>query len=99
MTNKKIERIHLKGPFGDETSLYNVVFPEGMTVAEFIEAILEKYPKEWGDVKYGWESPVIAEFDHGKIKYGEVYNIVKDKIINEATSIGGWSYMGYELTI
>ena len=47
MINKKIERIHLKGPFGDETSLYNVVFPEGMTVAEFIEAILEEFPKEW----------------------------------------------------
>ena len=95
----KIHRIYKEGPLGDETSIYDVVFPEGMTVAEFVEAILEEFPKEWGDVKYGWQSPVIVEFDHGKIKYGEVYNIVKDKKINKATSNGGWSYMGYYLTI
>ena len=38
----KVEIIHTAGPFGDETSMYEVV-TDATTVGEFIDSILSKY--------------------------------------------------------
>lgn len=96
---KTIERIYLKGPFGDETSLYEIKFPKGITVAEFIKTVIEENPKEWGHFDCGWGTPKIAEYDHGTVKYTEEYERLKNKIVNKATADSGWSYMGYDLSV
>ena len=95
----KIQRIYKEGPLGDETSIYDVVFPDGMTVEEFIKTAVEENPDEWGEFKYGWQSPILAEYKHGEITYGEIYDRLKNRVINKATSNGGWTCMMYYLTI
>ena len=96
---KTIERIHLKGPFGDETSLYEIKFTEEMTVEEFIKIAVAENLNEWGEFKYGWQSPVIAEYNRGEISYTEEYEKVKNRTVNKATANGGWSFMAYFLSI
>ncbi len=94
----KIHRIYKEGPFGDETSLYDIIFPEGITVAEFIETIVEENPKEWGDFLHGFRNPVIAEYQQGKIVYKPEFEKVKDKIVESAKANGGQSLMSYDLS-
>ena len=94
----KIHRIYKAGPFGDETSLYDVIFPEGMTVAEFIETIVEENPKEWGDFLHGFHNPIIAEYQRGKIVYKPEFEKVKNKVVEKAEANGGWSLMSYDLS-
>ena len=99
VVNKMIERIHLKGPFGDETSLFDIKFTEEMTVEEFIKIAVAENLNEWGEFKYGWQSPIIAEYNRGEISYTEEYERVKNRIVNKATANGGWSLMTYFLSI
>lgn len=94
----KINRIYKDGPFGDATSSYDVVFPEGITVAEFIETVVEENPKEWGDFLHGFRNPVIAEYQRGKIVYKPEFEKVKDRIVESAEANGGWSLMSYDLS-
>lgn len=97
----KIQFKHRAGPFGDCTSDYEVYFPENMTVYEFIIAVLEEYPEEWGSFSTSW-------LDNAFIKYkaGGLINIcdkerflrIKDYHIKKVSANGGWSLMNYYIT-
>lgn len=53
-----IEFKHTGGPYGDATSSYDVHFPEGMTVGEFMIHIVRRYSVkhgEWGSFEYTTE--------------------------------------------
>lgn len=91
---------HLRGPFGDETSLYNVSFPEEMTISEFINAVITKYPREWGNIFLFAKGDLIT-YKNGRytIHDDNLYNQFKDKQIKEITAQGGWSLMDYTVYI
>ena len=59
---KTIKLIHVAGPFGDETSKYNIVFPN-MTIADFILTVLKENPDEWGTIRFNGE--IICEYKKG----------------------------------
>lgn len=99
MVNKKIKLVFKCGPLGDETSLYEVMFPDGLTIKDFVEIAVLENPEEWGNFRCSWFGPIIAEYEHGKIEYTKEFEEIKDKIVHRASSTGGWSRMDYHLTI
>lgn len=96
---RKFNLIHLSGPHGDETSYYEVSFPEEMTVEEFIPAIIEQYPGEWGSIKVS--NKYIVDYKRGewKITNKEFYESIKNNKIRSINSNGGWSNMDYIIQI
>lgn len=100
----KIQFRHKAGPFGDCTSDYEVCFPENMTVYEFIVAVLEEYPEEWGSFFVSWLGNIGITFM--KYKAGDIVNIcdkecflkIKDYHIKKVSANGGWSLMDYYIT-
>ena len=48
MDIKQINFIHKGGPYGDETSWYEIKVPENTTFIDFVKGILLRRPKEWG---------------------------------------------------
>ena len=55
------------GPYGDATSSYDVSVPEGMTLEEFIKAVLDEKPEEWGEICLGRSGPTLIEYKHGSL--------------------------------
>ena len=51
--DKQIKLIHRAGPFGDCTSIYDVSFPQDITVEQFIAAVVKENPHEWGSISLG----------------------------------------------
>ena len=98
---KLFNLIHLSGPHGDETSSYRVDFPEGMTVAEFIPAIIKQNLNEWGDIEISWHHHKVVKYKQGEweIVNEKVYETVKNKEIYSIISNGGWTNMDYTLYI
>ncbi len=88
------------GPYGDATSSYDVAVPKGMTLEEFINAVLDEKPKEWGDICLGWSGPTLIEY-----KRGSLFNPSKElsenlhKEVVAVKASGGWSLMSYYLTL
>ena len=100
MSSNKIKLVYLRGPFGDETSLYKVEWTGDITVDEFIFTVLKQFPKEWGS----FESPILTKF--AEYKYGEykitnieLYEKIRYKKIISAEANGGWSLMSYYLVV
>lgn len=84
---------------GDYTNDYNITFPKGMTVSEFIAAALKEDSK-WGSFKLD-NGQVLAEYSGGEI-YCHCTDFVtkyRDKTIIEAKANGGWGNMDYYLTL
>ena len=50
-----IKYVKTGGPYGDETSRYDVILDKQYTVKEFISAILEQNKDEWGWYR-DWET-------------------------------------------
>lgn len=96
---KKIKLIHRDGPFGDCTSVYDVEFPQDITVAEFIQLVVDENPHEWGSFSLGWKQPTVACYSHGSITYTEAYDTYKLAKIASVSSNGGWSLMDYSLKL
>ena len=87
---------------GDSTNNYNITFPKGMTVSEFIATALKESENQWGNFQldnlYG---QILAEYSGGEI-YSYCADFVtkyRDKTIIEAKANGGWGNMDYYLVL
>ena len=99
---KKLDRYRIDGPFGDCTSAYKIYFPEGITVEEFINFVLEENPGEWGSFILGscFSGEILGRYNRNqenrfKINNLEYYNKIKDFHPIEVEACGGWSLMDY----
>ena len=92
-----IDLIYRAGPFGDCTSGYDVSFPEGMTVEEFIKAVVAERPNEWGKITCGRCS--LADYKRGEIHYSPDYEELKSARAATISAHGGWSLMDYNIVI
>lgn len=99
---KKLDRYCIGGPFGDCTSVYKIYFPEGITVEELINLVLEENPDEWGNFTLGsyFNGETLGHYDRNKenrfkIKNLEYYNKIKDFHPVKVEAHGGWSLMDY----
>ena len=88
---KPFELVFMRGPFGDETSLYNIEIPRPITVEEFVDYVLEHKKDEWGDISVGNSR---MEYRYGKITSG---HLPLKQIVSGGTAIGGWTFMSYTL--
>lgn len=84
---------HKAGPFGDETSLYELVLTKPITVDEFLDYILKELSNEWGYVDVGHNR---VEYRYGKIISGHLP--LQDTVIG-GTADGGWTRMDYNLKV
>ena len=99
--NEKFSLIYTGGPYGDETCSYDGHLNQPLTVREFIDAVFEQHPDEWGTIhilnnaytKY-------LEYRYGEIKYiSSQFNDYLDKKIKSFTAHGGWTAMDYTLEL
>lgn len=96
---KSIELVYMRGPFGDETSNYDLKFEKGTTVQDVIDFALSR-KKEWGTIWIsGKKSRYKMEYRSGKTILDEIPDTIKSKRIERGFANGGWSLMSYDLTI
>lgn len=97
---KRFYRLYTGGPYGDATSSYDIILPEGdaITVEEFIEQILIDEPNEWGGIYNGMRE-IIADYKRGEVTFRDGYDSIKHKKISSVQAHGGWSMMDYYLTL
>lgn len=79
----------------DATYLYNVGFPKGMTVGDFIKEWLESRKAEWGyfgiaDGKSIFGSPR-CEYARGEIITEPLPAEILEKQIKDVSGSGGWT--------
>ncbi|MBE6148152.1 MAG: hypothetical protein E7167_01370 [Firmicutes bacterium] len=93
---KTIKLVRAVGPFGDEMSKYDVIFPD-MTIADFILIVVKENPSEWGKIKFNGE--IVCEYSKGVITCLKAeINILKTTVTSkDAWARGGWSMMDYHL--
>lgn len=99
-----IDLVYKSGPFGDETSYYNVR-TDAAFVVQFIEQVLKERGNEWGEICLAKEGShahdiCVCEYRYGKItrratEY-DSYGVAKIKSIS---ANGGWSAMSYEIQV
>ena len=99
---EKFSLIHTGGPYGDEMSTYDGHLNQSLTVYQFINAMLEQHPDEWGYVRI---------FNHSYTEYLEYSSKSKimfissqfdsclNKKIKSFTARGGWTRMDYSLVL
>ena len=77
---------------GDATSTYDIEFPEGMTIVEFITQVRKENPKDWFGSFYisGFNS--IGEYRNDKVYINAKYANLKPTKI---WANGGWGAMSY----
>lgn len=86
---------------GDCTAPYSVeVDKECRTLVEFLKAILEENPNEWGkiylmEVGQSWLSAPYIEYRNGEIVATSEDTSFKNRTIECVTASGGWSRMDY----
>lgn len=91
-----IKYIKTGGPYGDETSRYDVILDKTYTVKEFIFAILEQCKDEWGEFVIGeWPSKIKCEFNKGRIKANFSDKKYLEMNVKSVTAQGGWTLMNY----
>ena len=80
---------------GDATSNYDIDFPKGMTIAEFVEAVRKERSCDWWGYFYfpGFEQ--IGEYRNEKMTIKKKYRDIKPTSI---WANGGWGYMSYYFT-
>lgn len=97
----------IDGPFGDCTSMYDVVVDKKLTLNELIDEILKR-TNEWGyiGIKNDYYS---SPFGHPKCEYN--YGVLKsvreevftheqlNSIVHNIDGYGGWSRMDYLITL
>ena len=93
-----IDRICIDGPFGDETSIYNVKSSERMTVAAFLAQLVKTYPKEWGSLYINGKE--IGEYRCGTLLFDTFdVNEYLDCLVISIEARGGWGLMDYHIYI
>ena len=100
-----IDLIYKSGPFGDETSNYNVN-TDAKTVGEFIDMVLSERGNEWGEFCIRREddpfdgSICVCDYSHGKIRRkAKDWDAYRNAKIKSIFANGGWSLMGYDITV
>lgn len=99
--NKKFSLIYTGGHYGDETCSYNGYLDQPLTVREFVDAILEYEPDEWGRVCiFNHVDTQYIEYSEGEINFiSSQFDGCLNKKIKTFTAHGGWSRMDYNLVL
>lgn len=98
---EKFSLIHTGGPYGDATSTYDGHLNQPLTVREFIDAVFEQYPDEWGGIRI-WNSAYTSylEYSRKHITYiSSQFNDYLNKKIKSFSASGGWYRMDYTLML
>lgn len=96
--NKKFSLIYTGGPYGDETCSYDGHLNQPLTVREFIDAVFEQHPKEWGTIHIFDDT--YLDYRYGEIKYiSSQFNDCLDRKIKSFSAHGGWTLMDYILEL
>ena len=98
---EKFSLIYTGGPYGDETSSYDGYLNQPLTVREFIDAVFEQHPDEWGRIRI-WNSAYTSylEYNHKYITYvSSQFNDYLNRKIKSFTAHGGWTLMDYNLVL
>ena len=94
---------HVRGPFGDQCSIYDVNFQLGATVSDLISFALSK-KQEWGHIsvhrkRESFPYRHMLEYSYGQIVYDVIPNEIKETVIENISASGGWSRMDYDIEI
>lgn len=91
---KTIEKNYINGPYMDGSYDYVVQFPRGMTVIEFISAVINEDPQSYAAFYYSTvdTKPVIASYKDTNLKV-ESENLYTSLANKEVISVvaNGWS--------
>lgn len=100
-----INLICQSGPFGDETSNYDVK-TNAKTVGEFIDMVLSERNSEWGEVcirredSYFDGSICVCNYSNGKVnRKAKNLDAYRNAKIKNIFANGGWSCMRYDITV
>ena len=100
MNTEPITLVHKQGPFGDETSIYDVhINRQNLTVNELIKYVLT-IKDEWGYIDIGDTFPREhrLEYRYGKIISDTIPTAKKQQCISNCFASGGWTRMDYIIT-
>lgn len=110
----KIEFKQTGGQYGDATSSYDVIVPEGTTVGDFVRYIAYDYSLkkgEWGEIsmfyndKSSFADQVrLVSYKRGFANYApgcnhDIFARLAGKVITKVRANGGWSCMGYDVYV
>ena len=97
---KLLEFIHTGGPYGDETSTYNVkINKEKPIIRDIINYVLNE-TREWGYIVINDNMPNYDfEYRYGFIVKDNIPEEIKNTEIESITASGGWSRMDYYIKI
>jgi hypothetical protein len=94
-----IKRVCTGGPYGDETSRYEIEFPKDTQLGELINTIVATHPKEFGNI---WvNNKKVVEYGYGAytlFNWEDFYKIT-DRVVISANASGGWGMMDYTIAI
>lgn len=97
-SNSSIKWHHAGGPYGDETSRYDLEFIKPYTVQELIDEVL-KDVREWGYIGIYTEGTTfgepVCEYSHGKLITPNLPDEYLNKKIVKCKASGGWTRMDY----
>ena len=112
--NSNIKLTEIEGPFGDCTSIYNVSLFKELTVAEFIDEVLNYADTWWGTINFinnpNCSDPVhlpfleqipVVEYRNKDIKRTnkKLFDEIRDKTVKLVKSHGGYTAMDYYFTL
>ena len=84
---------------GDCTAPYKVIIRENGTVNDFIDAVINNHPRDWGYIGIKEKGYIFGhpnmEYSRGKTTNREALEAFKDLSIKSVTADGGWSRMDY----
>lgn len=91
----KIEFKQTGGPYGDETSNYDVT-SDSKTARDFVNDVLVHYKGEWGYFS--------LDGKRYEYRYGALLNDIPDEVLDREIvypikANGGWSLMSYRITL
>lgn len=83
----------------DETKSYSVTEYEAITVVQFIEEVMKRFPEEWGYFSVKNKEGGFFICKKVEYRYGELLNEVPEEWllcgIEKIEASGGWSRMDY----
>lgn len=95
---------HESGPFGDETSNYNVE-TDANNVSEFIKEVVKENPYEWGEFCIRADNNedrdvCVCAYEKGEIiRKALNYDAYGNANVKSILANGGWGKMSYDIDI